>query len=271
MFSIGEFSKITGLSVKTIRFYHEKELLIPVMVDAGSGYRYYDHANVETAYVIKTLRDLEFPIDQIKLVLQECDNTEGSILTQLQERKNAVKAKIQSQKNVLKAIDQVIAFEKENRKVSQNTTYHIEERELPAMLIGGIRMTGRYSDMGKAFGQLGRKLNRHINGNAMCLYHDGEYKEDDADFEPFFPIKKVVKVDGISVRELPACRVICLRHLGPYERLGVTYEKLFEYVNEKKLKLITPSREVYLKGPGMIFKGNPEKYITEIQLMVESE
>ena len=270
MFSIGEFSKITGLSVKTLRFYHEKELLIPVMVDAGSGYRYYDHTNVETAHIIKSLRDLEFSIDQIKLVLHECDGSEGSLLTRLEERKSAVKVRIQSQKNILKAIDQVIAFEKENRKVSENTTYQIKERELPAMLIGGIRMTGRYNEMGRAFSQLGRKLNRHINGKAMCLYYDCEYKDQDADFEPFFPIKKEIKAEGISVRKLPACRVVCLKHLGPYERLGATYEKLFEYVKEKDLKLVTPSREVYIKGPGMIFKGNPEKYMTEIQLMIEA-
>jgi hypothetical protein len=30
-----------------------------------------------------------------------------------------------------------------------------------------------------------------------------------------------------------------------------------------------PTREIYLKGPGMIFKGNPENYLTEIQIMIE--
>ena len=48
MFSIGEFSKITGLSVKTLRFYHEKELLAPTQVDPQSGYRYYDRAAAST-------------------------------------------------------------------------------------------------------------------------------------------------------------------------------------------------------------------------------
>ena len=47
MFSIGEFSKITGLPVKTLRFYHEKRLLVPSCVDRETGYRYYDAANAE--------------------------------------------------------------------------------------------------------------------------------------------------------------------------------------------------------------------------------
>ena len=42
VFSIGEFSKITGLTVKTLRFYHEQGLLHPTHVDSETGYRYYD-------------------------------------------------------------------------------------------------------------------------------------------------------------------------------------------------------------------------------------
>jgi effector-binding domain-containing protein len=34
-------------------------------------------------------------------------------------------------------------------------------------------------------------------------------------------------------------------------------------------KTLLPSREVYLKGPGIIFRGNPKKYLTEIQILIE--
>ena len=40
MFSIGEFSKITSLPVKTLRFYHEKGLLVPARIEPETGYRY---------------------------------------------------------------------------------------------------------------------------------------------------------------------------------------------------------------------------------------
>ena len=51
-YSIGEFSKVTGLSVKTLRFYHEKGILVPSSVDDLSGYRFYDESKVEKARVI---------------------------------------------------------------------------------------------------------------------------------------------------------------------------------------------------------------------------
>ena len=74
MFTIGEFSKITGLSVKTIRFYHEKQILTPSAVDGSSGYRYYDHAKIEKARIIKHFRDMEFSINEIKQILETCDD-----------------------------------------------------------------------------------------------------------------------------------------------------------------------------------------------------
>jgi DNA-binding transcriptional MerR regulator len=51
-YSIGEFSQVTGLSVKTLRFYHERGILIPSSVDDATGYRFYDAAKVEKARVI---------------------------------------------------------------------------------------------------------------------------------------------------------------------------------------------------------------------------
>lgn len=62
MFSIGEFSKITALSVKSLRIYHDKGLLIPANIDSFTGYRYYDDDNFETAKTIRTLRQLDFSL-----------------------------------------------------------------------------------------------------------------------------------------------------------------------------------------------------------------
>ena len=58
-------------------------------------------------------------------------------------------------------------------------------------------------------------------------------------------------------------------HRGPYAEIGRSYQRVLEYVRAKKLSPKVPSREVYIKGPGMIFKGNPKKYLTEIQVLVQ--
>ena len=51
-FSIGEFSRISGMSIKALRLYHEKAILVPGHVDPSSNYRYYDEANIDKARII---------------------------------------------------------------------------------------------------------------------------------------------------------------------------------------------------------------------------
>jgi len=73
-------------------------------------------------------------------------------------------------------------------------------------------------------------------------------------------------VDGVTVRTLPGGRGLALMHRGPYDQLGRSYAKILQQANERKPALALPTREVYVKGPGLIFKGNPKNYLTEIQL-----
>ena len=149
------------------------------------------------------------------------------------------------------------------------STFEIEEKQVEDILVGGIRMKGKYSDCGKAFATLGRKFGRYIRGDAMLLHHDMEYKEDDADFEACLPVEKCESSGEVTVRTLPGGRCVSLLHQGPYDTLGRSYELISKYVNEKHYEIKSPSREIYIKGPGMIFKGNPKNYITEIQMMIE--
>ena len=103
----------------------------------------------------------------------------------------------------------------------------------------------------------------------MMLYHDSEHRETDADFEVIMPIKKGESTDEIKVYELAGGRCLSLMHKGPYEELSRSYPQILDYAKDNGIKFLLPSRAVYHKGPGMIFKGNPQKYLTEIQLMID--
>jgi DNA-binding transcriptional MerR regulator len=268
LFSIGEFSKITGFSVKTLRFYHEKGLLVPSCVDDQTGYRYYDQANVEKARVIAQLRKMEFPLNQIRQMLQDCGD-ESDILGYLERHKEALQERMREYGNIVHRLEQIILNEREAKMAVDNSTFDVEEKLLEPMLIAGVRFKGKYSDCGKAFARIGRALGRHTTGKPLNLYYDGEYREDDADIESCLPLRKRAEAEGISVRELPGGRCVSLLHRGPYDELGRSYAKILEYVKQKGYQTIRPSREVYLKGPGMIFKGNPKKYLTEIQILIK--
>lgn len=64
---IGEFSKQTGLSIDTLRYYNKLGLLVPIKVN---GRRRYDEAELEKAAVILKLKNLSFSLDEIKALFE---------------------------------------------------------------------------------------------------------------------------------------------------------------------------------------------------------
>ena len=72
---LGEFSRMTYLSVKALRHYHDVGLLEPAEIDPSSGYRHYTADQVATAQAIRRFRDLDMPLEQVREVLQAPDLT----------------------------------------------------------------------------------------------------------------------------------------------------------------------------------------------------
>ena len=70
---IGDFSRATHLSAKTLRHYHEAGLLEPARIDPSSGYRHYRPDQIATAQIIRRLRDLEMPVERDMGVLDTTD------------------------------------------------------------------------------------------------------------------------------------------------------------------------------------------------------
>jgi len=143
--------------------------------------------------------------------------------------------------------------------------YQVEIRDITSVDVISIRFNGKYSDMGKHIGSLYKAAKNNNSGAPFALYHDDDYKEE-ADIELCVPTKKLIAVtDGnITSKTLPAIKATCVTHKGGYDRLNLAYKALLDYAKSENLILQTPSREVYTKGPGVIFRGNENNYITEI-------
>ena len=70
--SIGEFARRSRLSLKALRLYDERGVLVPSRVDQASGYRYYGTAQLDQARLVVMLRQLQLPLAVIKELLA-CD------------------------------------------------------------------------------------------------------------------------------------------------------------------------------------------------------
>lgn len=265
-YSIGEFSQIARASVKALRLYHEKGVLVPDFVDPESGYRYYSQEQVGEARVVASLKGLGFTLAEVKEILDSCEE-DGDLVERLQEKRRELEKRVKRFQDSIADIEWVVSGQFAVSGLADSGEAVIE-KSLPDLLVAGRRMLGRYADAGEGFRTLARRAGRYMTGKPMCLYYDGEYREDDANFEPCFEVKKVVEHEQLHCRELSGGKALTLLHRGPYERLHESYAKLFAEVKRRELKVRCPSREVYHKGPGMILRGNPKKYLTEIQFLV---
>jgi DNA-binding transcriptional MerR regulator/predicted enzyme related to lactoylglutathione lyase len=86
LLGIGEFSGLTGVTISTLRHYHQLGLLVPGEVDTWTGYRRYRPDQAETARAIRTLRSLEMPLEDIGRLLRADAAEARTIWTAHRER-----------------------------------------------------------------------------------------------------------------------------------------------------------------------------------------
>ncbi|QOX66018.1 MerR family transcriptional regulator [Anoxybacterium hadale] len=260
MYKISEFSKITGLSVKALRYYDEETILTPACRDSETGYRYYSKEDFAKAQRILLLRSLDFSIAEIRDVLENCRD-DSDLTCYLEEKRTMIQNRILKEKELIKKMNLYI---KPNDREEKRMNYQIEVKDIPSVTVAAIRYRGKYDDTGKYIGKLYKAVKDQGAGAPIQCYHDAEYREEDADLELCLPTKKLIRHPDVEGKTLPAIRAICTTHVGSYSKLNMAYKAIFDYAGENGLACLTPSREVYRKGPGMIFKGNEDGYITDI-------
>ena len=263
-YQIGVFSVIAKVSIKTLRYYQEIGLISPSHIDPDSGYRYYNERLLEKVRIIQKLKDMDFSLREIKDIIENYED-DSELVDYMKTKLAETRQRIKKYQKVQQQIKTIIKLEEEIKMMNSQESIGI--KNLEDMLIASIRFKGKYEEVGKYFGKIFKACGFQVKGQPFSLYYDQEYKENDADIEACVPVKREIKKEGINCRALKGGKAHTLIHKGPYECLGESYKKILDYIADNNLKITSPSREVYLKGPGMIFKGNPKKYITEIQML----
>lgn len=265
MYKIGEFSKIAQMSVKTLRYYHDLGLLLPCAVDEDTGYRYYNDSGYEKAMRIHRLKALDFSLAEIKEILDHVESDEDFSYYYL-EKSQALERQINQIKRIQKKLDRMI----QQKEVTQmSNIYDITEKMTERMLVASYRYVGRYEDMGTHFSHVFKVVGKHGSGKPpVVLFHDAEYREEDAQIEICIPIREEIIGKNVETKRLESAKVLSVTYQGPYETISDGYKALIDYANSHDYTLLSPSRNIYHKGPGALLKGNPNKYITEIQFPI---
>jgi effector-binding domain-containing protein len=149
---------------------------------------------------------------------------------------------------------------------------------LPAMKVASIAKMGPYSDVGTCVGDLmgmveAEKLT--VKGALYGMYFDNpaNVKPESTRYEVRVPVtpetkNKADKKTGLVIKDVPEMTVAVTEYMGPYDQVGPTYEKLYQWVAENKLEAATPPAMVewYLSDPAKV---KPESLMARVAVVVK--
>ena len=270
MLKIGDFSKLSQLSVKTLRYYDDLGLLKPAEVDRFTGYRYYTAEQFLRLNRIVALKDLGFPLEQIRQLLDEelpVAQMRGMLRLRQAETEQKVEAEVARLARVEARLRQI---EQEGRM----PPYEVVLKKVDAKTVASVReVAPTYSDIGRLIGKVFAYLGQQgirPEGPPMGIYHDPEYRERDVDIEACVPITGPAQGGArVGVRELPAVEaMVSVVHQDSYDTISQAYAALMAWIEANGYRIAGPSRETYLRGPEDAGR-DQASYVTEVQFPVE--
>ena len=245
--TIGDFSRVTFLSVKTLRHYHRSGLLEPAEVDPATGYRRYTYAQIPIAQVIRRFRELDMPLDDIGRVLRASDQEArsqliASHLARLEETLVETQRAVASLRDLLEHPSPAVV---------------IEHRRVPATAAAAISSTVDLGELAAwyqgAIGELVATLSAdHVRtgGPPGGVYANELFADERGDATLFIPvIGEVRPVGRVVPMSLPEAELAVITHVGSHADLDRSYGALATYVSEHALAVDGPIREYYPVGP----------------------
>ena len=262
MLKIGDFSKLSHLTVKALRFYEKEGLLKPASVDEWNSYRFYETSQLETAAKIRSYRQLGLSIEEIQAVFAGADVKE--ILQEKTLSLTKEKHLIESRLSIIKSIME-----------DSEMKYQVTEKVIPEKIVYSAETVLKvYSDIMRWIPSVGEEcleLNPEMDcpetAYSFCEYLDGEYRETDIRIRYSEECAQFGKEnDHIRFRTLPEAKVLSIYHKGSYANISEAYAFLMKYAEQNGYAAAGPARECYIDG--IWNKESEEDWLTEIQLPV---
>jgi DNA-binding transcriptional MerR regulator len=242
--TIGDFSRMTHLSVKALRHYHDVGVLTPAQVDTDSGYRLYDTSQVPVAQVIRRFRDLGMPLEEVRTVLDAPDvASRNQVVVAHLERMESQLSETQSTVASLRALLE-----------RPTTPIVVEYRSVPALPTLAITEPVTVDELEEfwvgAFEELYRVLSaagREPAGPGGALYPNELFELEKGEVLVFVPVVGDIAPTGRATPfEIPAAELAVTVHEGSFAELDQAYGALGTYVAERELGVEGPIREHYL-------------------------
>lgn len=242
MLSIGDFSRMTQLSVKTLRHYHDVGLMAPHHIDPTTGYRYYTREQLPTAQVVRRLRALDMPVADVKAVLAAGPDDRNELIGAHLGRLEAQLAQTQAAVSALRAIV--------DRPLDGPAVRH---RSVPAQPAIAVHADVDRDDLPEWFFGAVTELLATVAEQSLTrtgppggLYGFEVFDRDRGPATVFVPVSGEVAATGRVVQfTVPAAELVVVEHHGPHDDVDLAYSELGDYATQHEISIEAPLREYY--------------------------
>ena len=266
---IGEFSRLMQVTVKTLRHYEQKELLIPDEVDEWTGYRYYSLDQMLKLNSIRQLQQLGFTLEEIRELYNNESHTPS--VEQLTEKIEETERQLQQ---LILRRNQLLEWIGSRKKIKTMEKFTIES--LPEVIVAFHRkIISDYSALGMlCCSVIGPEMQRlgckcPPPGYCFTIEHNKEYSPTNIDIEYCEQVEEMGTDSSIiQFKKLPAVpKALCMKHYGPYDRFYESFTQAFAYMEDQGFKIADHPRTCYIDG--IWNQEDPEKWLSIIQIPLE--
>jgi len=264
MLKIGEFSKLSRISIRMLRHYDEIDLLRPVYIDPDSGYRYYGENQLLAAARIAALKNMGFGLSQIHQLLSCYDDR-----SRLEDRLRLKYAELEEQKRQIGDQLRLLKTAMNRLRKDENMNVDVTLKTFAPCYAATVRMRIPAYDMeGVLWETLMREtapLNLIDGDPCYCcaVFHDKEYRESDVDVEVIKTVKgRYPDTEHVCFRMLDQVTVASAVCKGSYDQMSDVMTAVVQWVTDNGYAFDGPAFNIYHVSPHET--SDPEEFVTEV-------
>ncbi len=266
MLRIGDFSRLSRISIRMLRHYDELGLLVPISTDYYTSYRYYSEEQLLIASRITALKEMGFSLATISEILKNYNNPKA-----LSEFLTIKQAEVQAQAEEIS--QRLLLLETaimRLRKDDNAMNYNVILKTLPERYVASVRkIIPSYNQEGILWNFLMTETAPIVNlqqaccGASLAVFHDEGFKENDVDVEIQMPIKgQYQNTENVVFKTVPAVEFASATYKGSYDQITAVNQAVADWVNDNGYDFNGAMFCIYHVSPAQT--NNPDELVTEV-------
>lgn len=271
-YSIGEVSKLTNISIQTLRYYDQINLFKPSYVDPATNYRYYKDSQLYYLDIIKSLKYIGVSQDEIKAAQQFTPN---ELLAFLQQQESLIEQQINRLYDIQQTLYKTKKQMQEQLAIDVMNTVYIKSEEAMRVLSIQTKELTPYHIPNAYYSSLMKTLeteNSFLSSRYGCIYPFAHYSNlDDLFyshiFTPILTDRYITHLTSdMDVQLIPEGRYVCVAFIFNRDAYLAQYQKLYQYIEQHALPIVPTVYEVFM--PLNYSPNDEDEFIVELKVQL---